>query len=111
MYQFFYLNFVYSEFAILLATIILMRKKNVRSCFTFGRLLNTSLYTIFSIYPCSCLSLFFIKIFSPSCNWLWLNTGLGKSLIFVDCHSITNCFLNLKKNILIMIYFLTIINM
>ena len=32
--------------------------------FTFGRLLNTSLYTIFSVFVCSCLSLFFIKIFS-----------------------------------------------
>ena len=78
--------------------------------FTFGRLLNTSLYTIFSVFVCSCLSLFFVKIFSPSCIWPWLNTRLGKSLVFVDCHSITNCFLNLKKT-LIMIYFLNIINM
>ena len=38
-------------------------------------ILNTSLYTIFLVYPYSCLSLFFIKIFSLSCNWSWLNQG------------------------------------
>ena len=41
-------------------------KKMLKVVFTFERLLNTSLYTIFLVYPYSCLSLLFIKIFSPS---------------------------------------------
>ena len=43
-----------------------MIKKCLKYFFSFGKSLNTYLYTMFLEYPCSSLSLFFIKIFRHS---------------------------------------------